>query len=75
MVVDLAANKVTGIRAAVATIVTVARYARAHGANVLSLGSTLVQPQHALEIVDVCEYEDERARYIRRLAKIRALEE
>jgi ribose 5-phosphate isomerase B len=73
---SIAANKVKGIRAAVCHDVTMARYARQHnGANVLSLGSTLVQPKEALEIVDVwLSTAMKEPRYIRRLAKIRALE-
>src|SRR5258706_10616610 len=44
----IAANKVKGGRAAVCHDLTTARYARQHnGANVLSLGATLVAPQHA----------------------------
>ena len=39
----IAANKVRGIRAAMCTTPTLARYAREHnGANVLALGATLV---------------------------------
>jgi ribose 5-phosphate isomerase B len=74
---SIAANKVKGIRAAVCHDATMARYARQHnGANVLSLGSTLLQPQQALEIVDVwLNTQMNEPRYIRRLAKIRALEE
>lgn len=73
---SIAANKVKGIRAAVCHDQTMARYARQHnGANVLSLGSTLVQPREALEIVAVwLSTPMTEPRYIRRLAKIRALE-
>lgn len=73
---SIAANKVKGIRAAVCHDQTMARYARQHnGANVLSLGSTLVQPKEALEVVAVwLSTPMTEARYIRRLAKIRALE-
>ncbi len=39
----IAANKVKGIRAVMATTETIARYSREHnGANVLTLGATLV---------------------------------
>ena len=42
----IAANKVEGVRAAVCHDPTMARYARQHnGANVLSLGSTLIQTE------------------------------
>jgi ribose 5-phosphate isomerase RpiB len=54
-----------------------ARYSREHnGANVLSLGATLVpSTEAALRIVEVWLGTPMReARYIRRLAKIRALE-
>jgi len=73
---SIAANKVKGIRAAVCHDQTMARYARQHnGANVLSLGSTLVQPNEALAVVDVwLSTPMTEARYIRRLAKIRDLE-
>ena len=55
---------------------TLARYARQHnGANLLALGSTLLTTGEALAIVDVfVETAMREARYIRRLAKIRALE-
>ena len=72
----IAANKVKGIRAAVCHDTTTARYARQHnGANVLSLGVTMLTPQKALEVVDAWMNTPMReARYIRRLAKIKALE-
>jgi ribose 5-phosphate isomerase B len=72
----IAANKISGIRAAMATTETVARYAREHnGANVLTLGATLVTPEEARAIVGVWLSTPMREpRYIRRLAKIRDLE-
>ena len=72
----IAANKLHGVRAAMCTDRTLARYAREHnGANVLTLGSTLVTTPDALEIVDAFLGTPMReARYIRRLAKIRDLE-
>jgi ribose 5-phosphate isomerase B len=56
---------------------TLARYAREHnGANVISLGATLVSPAEAREIVDVWLSTPTReARHLRRLLKIRALED
>ena len=74
---SIAANKVRGIRAAVCHDLTMARYAREHnGANVLSLGATLIQPSDALKVVDVwIGTPMKEPRYIRRLAKIRALED
>lgn len=72
----IAANKVAGIRAAMCSNQTLARYAREHnGANVLALGSTLVTQEEALAIVDTFLATPMReARYMRRLAKIQALE-
>jgi ribose 5-phosphate isomerase B len=72
----IAANKVAGARAAMCTNETLARYARQHnGANVLALGSTLVTVAEAVAIAGVfVDTPMHEARYIRRLAKIRALE-
>jgi ribose 5-phosphate isomerase B len=72
----MAANKIAGIRAAMATTETIARYSREHnGANVLTLGATLVSEDEARAIVATFLTTPMReARYIRRLAKIRALE-
>ena len=73
----IAANKVRGIRAAMCTTPTLARYSREHnGANVLALGATLISPADAREIVDTWMSTPMReARYIRRLLKVRRLEE
>jgi ribose 5-phosphate isomerase B len=73
----IAANKVRGARAAMCLNQTLARYARQHnGANVLALGSTLVTHAEAVAIVDTfLDTPMREARYIRRLAKIRELEE
>jgi ribose 5-phosphate isomerase B len=73
----IAANKIAGVRAAVCHDQTMARYARQHnGANVLSLGATLIQTKDALDVVHVwLNTPMTEARYIRRLAKIRALED
>jgi ribose 5-phosphate isomerase B len=72
----IAANKIRGIRAVMATSETIARYSREHnGANVLALGATLVTPEEALAIVATWLATPMREpRYIRRLAKIRDLE-
>jgi len=72
----IAANKVPGIRAAMCNDRTLARYAREHnGANVLTLGATLVNADEAKAIVQTFLATPMReARYLRRLAKIRALE-
>lgn len=73
----IAANKVRGIRAAMCPDETIARYSREHnGANVLALGATLLTPENALRILEVWLSTPMReARYIRRLIKIRRLEE
>ena len=72
----IAANKIAGARAAMCTDKTLARYSREHnGANVLTLGATLVSADDAKAIVDTwLATPMGEARYIRRLAKIRALE-
>jgi ribose 5-phosphate isomerase B len=72
----IAANKVRGIRAAMATTATIARYSREHnGANVLTIGATLVSVEDAREIVMTWLTTPMReARYVRRLSKVRALE-
>jgi ribose 5-phosphate isomerase B len=73
----IAANKVRGIRAVMAADETIARYSRQHnGANVLTLGSSLLQADAALRIIDVwISTPMTEARYIRRLVKVRRLEE
>jgi ribose 5-phosphate isomerase B len=74
----IAANKVRGIRAAMCTDETIARYSREHnGANVMTLGSTLLSgADAAIRIVDVwLGTAMKEPRYIRRLAKIKHLEE
>ena len=72
----IAANKIAGVRAVMAPSETIARYAREHnGANVLTLGATLLGTDEACAIVTVWLTTPMReARYIRRLAKIRDLE-
>jgi len=74
----IAANKIRGIRAAMCTDETIARYSREHnGANVMTLGSTLLPgTDAAIRIVDAwtgAAMTD--ARYIRRLLKVRRLEQ
>ena len=72
----IAANKIDGARAAMCTDKTLARYSREHnGANVLALGATLVSVDEAKAIVETwLATPMGEARYIRRLAKVRALE-
>ena len=74
----IAANKIHGIRAAMCTDETIARYSREHnGANVMTLGSTLLPgTDAAIRIVDTWIGTAMReARYIRRLLKVRRLEQ
>jgi ribose 5-phosphate isomerase B len=73
----IAANKIRGARATMCTNVTLARYSREHnGANVLSLGSTLVETADAKAIVDMfLTTPTNEPRYLRRLLKVRRLED
>jgi ribose 5-phosphate isomerase B len=73
----IAANKVRGVRAAVCLDETIARYSREHnGANVIALGSSLLALEDAVRILEVWLATAMREpRYIRRLAKIKRLEE
>jgi ribose 5-phosphate isomerase B len=72
----IAANKLAGIRAVMATNETIARYAREHnGSNVLTLGASLNTVGECRAIVSAWLGASLREpRYIRRLAKIRDLE-
>jgi ribose 5-phosphate isomerase B len=72
----IAANKVRGIRAANCTDETIARYSREHnGANVMTIGSTLLSVEQATRVVDLWLATPMREpRYVRRLSKIRRLE-
>lgn len=72
----IAANKIDGVRAAMCTDQTLARYAREHnGANVLALGATLIPAETARAIVQTFLSTPMREpRYLRRLAKVRNLE-
>ena len=74
----IAANKVKSVRAAMCLNETIARYSREHnGANVITLGSSLIDGSAAaLRIVDVwMGTAMKEARYIRRLLKIRRMED
>lgn len=73
----IAANKIDGIRAVMCPDRTIARYAREHnGANVLTLGASLLTPESARAIVETFLGTGiGEARYLRRLAKIRRLEQ
>jgi ribose 5-phosphate isomerase B len=72
----IAANKIDGIRAAMCSDRTLARYAREHnGCNVLALGATLLTVDEAKAIVQTWLTTPMREpRYVQRLAKIRNLE-
>jgi len=72
----IAANKIKGVRAVMATTELIARYSREHnGVNVLTLGATLVTPDEARAIVTTwLATPMKEPRYIRRLAKITDLE-
>jgi ribose 5-phosphate isomerase B len=72
----IAANKIRGIRAAMADSEAIARYAREHnGVNVLTLGASLVSREDARRIVAAwLDATLREPRYVRRLAKIHALE-
>jgi ribose 5-phosphate isomerase B len=72
----IAANKIDGVRAAMCTDRTLARYAREHnGANVLALGATLLSMDAARGVVETFLQTPMREpRYIRRLLKVRNLE-
>ena len=73
----IAANKIRGVRAAMCLTPTLARYSREHnGANVLTLGSTLLETAEAVAIVETwLSTSMHEARYARRLLKIRRLED
>jgi len=73
----IAANKVRGIRAAMCLNPTLARYSREHnGANVLTLGASLLTLEQAKDIVEVwLATPMSEPRYLRRLLKVRRLEE
>ena len=73
----IAANKIDGVRAAMCSDRTLARYAREHnGCNVLALGATLVTADEAKAIVQTWLGTPMREpRYLRRLAKILHLEQ
>ena len=72
----IAANKIRGVRAVMATTETIARYSREHnGTNVLTLGATLVSDDEAKAIVTMwLTTPMKEPRYIRRLGKIKDLE-
>jgi len=72
----IAANKIAGIRSAMASDPIVARYAREHvGVNVLTLGVRLVDTDRAVQVVEAWLSTTIREpRYRRQLVKIQRLE-
>ncbi|MCS7283237.1 MAG: ribose 5-phosphate isomerase B [Anaerolineae bacterium] len=74
---SIAANKVRGVRAAVATDCYMARMAREHNdANILCLGGRVVGAGLALDIVQTfLQSRFAGGRHVRRIGKIRAAEE
>jgi ribose 5-phosphate isomerase B len=72
----IAANKIAGIRAAMCTDETLARYSREHNAaNVLTLGATLISSEDAQRIVArFLESSMREPRYVARIEKIARLE-
>lgn len=74
--VSIAANKISGIRAALCTNEYAARLARQHNdANIIALGSRIIAPQYAFEIVNVfIKTAFEAGRHHDRLEKIKIIE-
>jgi len=72
----MAANKVTGVRAAPAQYDEEVRLSRAHNdANILTLGARFVAPERATQMVDIfLDTEFQGGRHSRRLAKIAKME-
>jgi ribose 5-phosphate isomerase B len=72
----MAANKIAGVRAAMCTNETLARYSREHNAaNVLTLGATLIDVEEAKRIVArFLESSMREPRYLARIEKIARLE-
>jgi len=73
--ISIAANKVSGVRAALVHDATTARLAAEHNdANVLALGGRLIAPELALELVRTWTETRFEARHQHRLDKISAIE-
>ena len=74
--ISIAANKVSGVRAAVCHDTFTAMQARAHNdANILCLGGRILEPEEACHMVDLfLATEFENGRHQRRIAKISAIE-
>jgi ribose 5-phosphate isomerase B len=74
---SIAANKISGVRAALVENPTSARLSREHNdANVLCLGSRLIAPEYGAEIVKLWLNTpfSQGTRHVQRIEKIRALE-
>jgi ribose 5-phosphate isomerase B len=74
---SIAANKFSGIRAAVVENPSTARQSREHNnANILCLGSRLIAPEYAAEITQIWLETpfSQDARHLRRLTQISSLE-
>ena len=69
---SIAANRVSGVRAALCNDLYTARMARAHNnANILTMGSRVVGPGLALSIVETfLETPFEKGRHLRRIKKL-----
>lgn len=75
--ISIAANKMTGIRAACCSDYFSAKYSRLHNdANVLCLGGRVVGPGHAAELVEVFLSTDFEGgeRHARRIDKVKKIE-
>lgn len=74
---QIAANKISGVRAALCNDLYLAEMARSHNnANVLSMGGRVVTPQQAEQIVDKFLTTDfEGGRHERRVAQLSEIEE
>jgi ribose 5-phosphate isomerase B len=74
--ISIAANKVHGIRAALIYDETTARLAKEHNnANVIALGGRLLSKEEAYKIVDAFMNASFEERHLKRLNKIKEIEE
>ncbi len=75
--ISIAANKIPGVRAALCHDLFTARACRQHNnANILAMGARVLEPEMALQIVDVwLQTEFEGGRHQRRLDKICEIED
>jgi len=74
--ISIAANKVCGIRAALIYDETTARLAKEHNnANVIALGGRLLSKEEAYKLVDAFMHATFEERHLKRLNKIKEIEE